>query len=331
MMTMSRLPFVLLYSHDKMTDNARVHTTNCNGGRCLVGSEINSGRCQRAQTTPSSNAAQMASRRRCILGRAKPRQPTSSKSPTMTIVDSRVKPTAPKSVYAPLLRIGVPMATASAAATTAITNGPNRAMRYQIGCTRQRVSWRSKAHSSFGPPASRETITAAISGPNGTSGLLVGFKITNGQSAHDSRYASVKYSSRSCRAAQLPCSELLVLGSGPIPCTSCTFKTVRISAAPHGIGQREYWLREGALGTASRPGPGGLQRCRAHHRAAATGLVADINCGIGADADTFRDTRSTQHITLAQAVQAAASGLDAGIDQQEVRRSRPQSRSAAGR
>jgi hypothetical protein len=42
------------------------------------------------------------------------------------------------------------------------------------------------------PPAHRATTTAAINGPKGTSGLLVGFKITNGQSAHEIRYARTK-------------------------------------------------------------------------------------------------------------------------------------------
>jgi hypothetical protein len=66
-----------------------------------------------------------------------------------------------------------------------MTKGPSSATAYQIGCTRQRVSCRSKVKSSRVPPAKRETTTAAIKGPNGTSGLLVGFKITNGQSAQD--------------------------------------------------------------------------------------------------------------------------------------------------
>jgi hypothetical protein len=105
----------------------------------------------------------------------------------MITVDRKVKPTARTSAYAPLLSIGAPAATARAAATPAMTKGPSSPMTYQIGCTRQRASCRTKAHSSFLPPAKRETTTAAINGPNGTSGLLVGFKITNGQSAQDSR------------------------------------------------------------------------------------------------------------------------------------------------
>jgi hypothetical protein len=76
-------------------------------------------------------------------------------------------------------------------------------MTYQTGCTPQRPSCFTKAHSSRLPPAKRATMTAASNGPNGTSGLLLGFKITNGQSAHDNRYASAKYSTRSCLAAQL--------------------------------------------------------------------------------------------------------------------------------
>jgi hypothetical protein len=90
-------------------------------------------------------------------------------------------------------------------------------MTYQIGCTRQRVSCRSKSSSSLGPPANRETTTAAISGPKGTKGLLVGFKITNGQSAHNSRYARAKYSSRSWRAAQFRRSVRPVPGRGRFP------------------------------------------------------------------------------------------------------------------
>jgi hypothetical protein len=115
----------------------------------------------------------------------------------MIIVDRKVYPTAPKSADAPLLCIGAPAATASAAATPATTQGPSSAMAYQIGCTRQRVSCLSKAQSSLGPPARRATTTAAINGPNSTSGLLVGFKITNGQSTHEIRYAKTKNNSKS--------------------------------------------------------------------------------------------------------------------------------------
>jgi hypothetical protein len=42
---MGRLPLVLLYSQEKITDSAKAHTTKGTGGRCPVGSEINSGRC----------------------------------------------------------------------------------------------------------------------------------------------------------------------------------------------------------------------------------------------------------------------------------------------
>jgi hypothetical protein len=56
---------------------------------------------------------------------------------------------------------------------------------HKIGCARQRVSCRSKASSSLSSPTSRETSTAAINGPKRTSGLLSGFKITNGQLVHD--------------------------------------------------------------------------------------------------------------------------------------------------
>src|SRR5215217_730611 len=129
MITMGRLPLVLLYSQEKMTDSARAHTRKGTGGRCPVGSEINSGRCHRAHKTPSTNAAQRAFSRSCSLGRAKPRQPTSSKSPTMIKVDRKKKPIACQSVYAPVLCAGAPAA-----------------------------------------------MTAAINGPNGTSGLLVEFK-----------------------------------------------------------------------------------------------------------------------------------------------------------
>jgi hypothetical protein len=70
-------------------------------------------------------------------------------------------------------------------------------MTYQIGCTRQRVSCRSKASSSLHPPANSATTTAAINGPNGTSGLLSGFQITKGQVAHDTTNAKGKYNSNS--------------------------------------------------------------------------------------------------------------------------------------
>ena len=46
-------------------------------------------------------------------------------------------------------------------------------------------------------------MTAAINGPNGTNGLLVGFSAISGQMDQDKANANRKYRTRSCRAAQL--------------------------------------------------------------------------------------------------------------------------------
>ena len=58
------------------------------------------------------------------------------------------------------------------------------------------------------------------------------------------------------------------------------------------MSQQEYWLCEGALGAASRPAPGGLQRWRAGDRAGAGGVIAHLNCRLSADAVIYRDAGS---------------------------------------
>jgi len=87
------------------------------------------------------------------------------------------------------------------------------------------------------------------------------------------------------------------------------------------LSHREYWLCEGALGAAGRPGSGGLQCRRADYGAGAGRLVAHLKCRISTNPLTLRDAGAAKHYAVAQGdedTQAAASDLGSGVDQQEV-------------
>ena len=84
------------------------------------------------------------------------------------------------------------------------------------------------------------------------------------------------------------------------------------------LGDREYWLCEGAVGAAGRPGRRSLQCWRARYPAA--GLIPNVERR-SRDAVTWCSAEHRSDTKGNEDTQATASDLGAGLDQQEVRRS----------